>query len=57
MLMGKGGGENHDGCGYRRQAGDMGFDVHLTTSDPAAHLSTTLNGSLKTAGQPNQPSR
>jgi arsenite-transporting ATPase len=26
---------------------DMGFDVHLTTSDPAAHLSTTLNGSLK----------
>ena len=26
----------------------MGFDVHLTTSDPAAHLSTTLNGSLKT---------
>ncbi|MBJ5970274.1 arsenical pump-driving ATPase, partial [Salmonella enterica subsp. enterica serovar London] len=22
-------------------------DVHLTTSDPAAHLSTTLNGSLK----------
>ncbi len=27
---------------------DMGFDVHLTTSDPAAHLSTTLNGSLKT---------
>lgn len=25
----------------------MGFDVHLTTSDPAAHLSTTLNGSLK----------
>ncbi|WP_290440023.1 ArsA-related P-loop ATPase, partial [Klebsiella pneumoniae] len=26
---------------------DKGFDVHLTTSDPAAHLSTTLNGSLK----------
>lgn len=25
---------------------DMGFDVHLTTSDPAAHLSMTLNGSL-----------
>ena len=37
---------------------DKGFDVHLTTSDPAAHLSTTLNGSLKkSAGQPNQPSR
>ncbi len=36
---------------------DMGFDVHLTTSDPAAHLSTTLNGSLKPAGQPHQPSR
>ena len=24
----------------------MGFDVHLTTSDPAAHINTTLNGTL-----------
>ncbi len=25
---------------------DKGFDVHLTTSDPAAHLESTLNGQL-----------
>ncbi len=49
MLMGKGGvGKTTMAAAIAVRLADMGFDVHLTTSDPAAHLSTTLNGSLKT---------
>ncbi|HHA1473265.1 TPA: arsenite efflux transporter ATPase subunit ArsA [Enterobacter kobei] len=47
MLMGKGGvGKTTMAAAIAVRLADMGFDVHLTTSDPAAHLSTTLNGSL-----------
>jgi arsenite-transporting ATPase len=48
MLMGKGGvGKTTMAAANADSLADKGFDVHLTTSDPAAHLSTTLNGSLK----------
>ncbi|ECQ9991322.1 arsenite efflux transporter ATPase subunit ArsA [Salmonella enterica] len=48
MLMGKGGvGKTTMAAAIAVRLAEMGFDVHLTTSDPAAHLSTTLNGSLK----------
>ena len=48
MLMGKGGvGKTTMAAAIAVRLADRGFDVHLTTSDPAAHLSTTLNGSLK----------
>ena len=48
MLMGKGGvGKTTMAAAIAVRLADMGYDVHLTTSDPAAHLSTTLNGSLK----------
>ncbi|EFP3482223.1 TPA: arsenite efflux transporter ATPase subunit ArsA, partial [Citrobacter freundii] len=48
MLMGKGGvGKTTMAAAIAVSLADKGFDVHLTTSDPAAHLSTTLNGSLK----------
>ena len=48
MLMGKGGvGKTTMAAAIAVRLADMGFDVQLTTSDPAAHLSTTLNGSLK----------
>ncbi len=48
MLMGKGGvGKTTMAAAIAVRLADMGFDVHLTTSDPAAHLGTTLNGSLK----------
>ncbi|MEQ5511052.1 arsenite efflux transporter ATPase subunit ArsA [Atlantibacter subterranea] len=48
MLMGKGGvGKTTMATAIAVRLADMGFDVHLTTSDPAAHLSATLNGSLK----------
>nr|P08690.1 RecName: Full=Arsenical pump-driving ATPase; AltName: Full=Arsenical resistance ATPase; AltName: Full=Arsenite-translocating ATPase; AltName: Full=Arsenite-transporting ATPase [Escherichia coli]AAA21094.1 ArsA [Plasmid R773] len=47
MLMGKGGvGKTTMAAAIAVRLADMGFDVHLTTSDPAAHLSMTLNGSL-----------
>lgn len=47
MLMGKGGvGKTTIAAAIAVRLADLGFDVHLTTSDPAAHLSTTLNGSL-----------
>lgn len=47
MLMGKGGvGKTTIAAAIAVRLAEMGFDVHLTTSDPAAHLSTTLNGSL-----------
>ncbi|AUY41508.1 arsenical pump-driving ATPase [Leclercia sp. LSNIH3] len=48
MLMGKGGvGKTTMAAAIAVRLADMGFDDHLTTSDPAAHLSATLNGSLK----------
>ncbi|HCP1391300.1 TPA: arsenite efflux transporter ATPase subunit ArsA [Escherichia coli] len=47
MLMGKGGvGKTTMAAAIAVRLAEMGFDAHLTTSDPAAHLSTTLNGSL-----------
>ena len=47
MLMGNGGvGKTTMAAAIAVRLAEMGFDVHLTTSDPAAHLSTTLNGSL-----------
>ena len=47
MLMGKGGvGKTTMAAAIAVRLAEMGFDVNLTTSDPAAHLSTTLNGSL-----------
>ncbi|SCC21773.1 arsenite efflux ATP-binding protein ArsA (TC 3.A.4.1.1) [Kosakonia oryzendophytica] len=47
MLMGKGGvGKTTMAAAIAVSLADRGFDVHLTTSDPAAHLSATLNGSL-----------
>ncbi|HBK4592500.1 TPA: arsenical pump-driving ATPase [Klebsiella michiganensis] len=47
MLMGKGGvGKTTMAAAIAVRLAEMGFDVHLTTSDPTAHLSTTLNGSL-----------
>ncbi|MCQ4179846.1 AAA family ATPase, partial [Klebsiella pneumoniae] len=47
MLMGKGGvGKTTMAAAIAISLADNGFDVHLTNSDPAAHLSTTLNGSL-----------
>ncbi|HHL4096307.1 TPA: arsenical pump-driving ATPase [Klebsiella pneumoniae] len=47
MLMGKGGvGKTTMAAAIAVRLAEMGFDMHLTTSDPAAHLSTTLNGSL-----------
>ncbi|MDP1531594.1 arsenical pump-driving ATPase [Rhodoferax sp.] len=47
MLMGKGGvGKTTLAAAVAVELATRGFEVHLTTSDPAAHLSETLNGSL-----------
>lgn len=47
MLMGKGGvGKTTMAAAIAVGLAKKGFDVHLTTSDPAAHLQSTLNGSL-----------
>lgn len=47
MLMGKGGvGKTTMAAAIAIRLAKRGFDVHLTTTDPAAHLSTTLNGHL-----------
>ncbi|MGV8209226.1 ArsA-related P-loop ATPase, partial [Pseudomonas aeruginosa] len=47
MLMGKGGvGKTTLAAAVAVALADKGFDVHLTTSDPAAHLESTLNGQL-----------
>ena len=47
MLMGKGVvGKTTMAAAIAVRLADMGFDVHLTTSDPAAHINTTLNGTL-----------
>lgn len=47
MLMGKGGvGKTTLAAAVAVNLAQRGLPVHLTTSDPAAHLSETLNGSL-----------
>ncbi|MBL8239979.1 MAG: arsenical pump-driving ATPase [Bryobacterales bacterium] len=47
MLMGKGGvGKTTLAAAVAVELANRGLPVHLTTSDPAAHLSETLNGSL-----------
>lgn len=47
MLMGKGGvGKTTLAAAIAVNLAQRGMPVHLTTSDPAAHLSETLNGSL-----------
>jgi arsenite-transporting ATPase len=44
MLMGKGGvGKTTMAAAIASKLAEKGFDVHLTTSDPAAHLQYTLN--------------
>lgn len=47
MLMGKGGvGKTTIAAAVAVELASRGFPVHLTTSDPAAHLTETLEGSL-----------
>jgi arsenite-transporting ATPase len=47
MLMGKGGvGKTTLAAAVAVELAHRGLPVHLTTSDPAAHLSATLSGSL-----------
>ncbi|HEI8955471.1 TPA: arsenical pump-driving ATPase [Serratia liquefaciens] len=47
MLMGKGGvGKTTLAAAVAVSLADKGFDVHLTTSDPAAHIESTLHGRL-----------
>ena len=47
ITSGKGGvGKTTMAAAIAVRLADMGFDVHLTTSDPAAHINTTLNGTL-----------
>lgn len=47
MLMGKGGvGKTTLAAAVAVNLAQRGLPVHLTTSDPAAHLSETINGSL-----------
>lgn len=48
MLMGKGGvGKTTLAAAVAVELASRGFPVHLTTSDPAAHLAETLAGSLE----------
>ncbi|MBA7930215.1 arsenical pump-driving ATPase [Klebsiella sp. RHBSTW-00215] len=47
MLMGKGGvGKTTLATAVAVSLADKGLDVHLTTSDPAAHIESTLHGQL-----------
>ena len=48
MLMGKGGvGKTTLAAAVAVELATRGFPVHLTTSDPAAHLTETLHGTLE----------
>ncbi|MDR3480619.1 MAG: arsenical pump-driving ATPase [Burkholderiaceae bacterium] len=48
MLMGKGGvGKTTLAAAIAVELAQRGYPVHLTTSDPAAHLSDTLDGALE----------
>jgi arsenite-transporting ATPase len=48
MLMGKGGvGKTTLAAAIAAELAARGHDVHLTTTDPAAHLTETLNGELE----------
>jgi len=48
MLMGKGGvGKTTLAAAVAVELAHRGFPVHLTTSDPAAHLTETLDGTLE----------
>jgi arsenite-transporting ATPase len=48
MLMGKGGvGKTTIAAAVAVELASRGYPVHLTTSDPAAHLAETLEGSLE----------
>ena len=48
MLMGKGGvGKTTLAAAIAVELASRGYTVHLTTSDPAAHLAETLEGSLE----------
>lgn len=48
MLMGKGGvGKTTIAAAVAVELASRGFPVHLTTSDPAAHLAETLSGELE----------
>ena len=48
MLMGKGGvGKTTMAAAIAVELAHRGLPVHLTTSDPAAHLAETLNGTLE----------
>ncbi len=48
MLMGKGGvGKTTLAAAVAVELARRGFPVHLTTSDPAAHLAETLHGSIE----------
>lgn len=56
MLMGKGGvGKTTMAAAIAISLADKGFDVHLTTSDPAASQYNAEWQPQKSAGQPNQP--
>lgn len=47
MLMGKGGvGKTTIAASIAVKLAEKGLDVHLTTSDPAAHIESTLDGVL-----------
>jgi arsenite-transporting ATPase len=48
MVMGKGGvGKTTIAAAIAVELASRGMEVHLTTSDPAAHLTETLHGSMK----------
>lgn len=48
MLMGKGGvGKTTIAAAVAVELANRGYPVHLTTSDPAAHLAETLEGSIE----------
>ena len=48
MLMGKGGvGKTTMAAAIAAELAGRGHEVHLTTTDPAAHLTETLNGELE----------